>query len=202
MDLRILNSHLTKEYLDLYGTGKTFIETGTYLGDTTSLAVECGYEQVFSCELNEELYESACRYFKGNPKVKLWHGDSIDCIPKMLGKANGPATFWLDAHASGPLGGGRTGGSPVLDELILIRDITHSMNAALNTDRSPTDDTILFPLIEHTIFIDDRRLFGSAEWSGVQEKDALTLLKEIHPDYKIHYLNGHIEGDVICATMK
>lgn len=173
--------HLNSEYLSKYGNGKIFIETGTYYGDTVQLALDSGFDIVHSIEINKFLYETACDKFKDNDKVKIWLGDSIDCLKEIVASINEPATFWLDAHASGDLVGGKSGGSPVVDELNII--LSHNRN-------------------DHTIFIDDRRLFGSAEWSGVKEADALGALKHINPNYNIHYLDGHISGDVICATVR
>jgi prepilin-type processing-associated H-X9-DG protein len=172
------------DYLNKYGNGNTFIETGTYLGDTVMLALDAGYKQIHSCELNDELYKNACEQFRRNHKVRIWHGDSVDCLWQIQQQRGpGAATFWLDAHASGPLVGGKSGGSPVLDELRIIK---HYID--------------LFP--DDTIFIDDRRLFGSEEWSGVKEEDAIALLNEINPNYNILFLDGHIPGDVICATVR
>lgn len=181
MDIRIVDSHLKPEYLAKYGNGDTFIETGTYLGDTVHLAVEAGYKKVHSTELNSELFSNAVKLFASNQRVQIWLGDSVDILPEILESVKTPATYWLDAHASGPLGGGKSGGSPVIDELRLIRDLGNN---------------------ESTIFIDDRRLFGSAEWSGVKEEDAIALLKEINPNYNIYYLDGHTKEDVICATIR
>jgi hypothetical protein len=90
----------------------------------------------------------------------------------------------LDAHASGPLAGGKSGGSPVIDELKIIKSCHRFVGC------------------KDTIFIDDRRLFGSAEWSYVKEEDAIALLIEINPNYNIYYLDGHTKEDVICATLK
>jgi hypothetical protein len=172
------------EYLKKYGNGNIFIETGTYLGDTVRLAIEAGYKRIHSIELNNELYENAKKMFEKNWDVVLWHGDSADWLETILidsRSPENPATFWLDAHASGPLAGGKSGGSPVLDELRIIKEYGNKNS---------------------TIFIDDRRLFGSAEWSGVKEEDAIALLNEINPDYNILFLDGHVPGDVICATVK
>lgn len=183
MKLRIIespSSHLKPEYLKQYGIGDTFIETGTYHGDTVWIALDAGYKHIHTIELNEHFYENAAKTFNQKSEVKLWHGDSIDCLRDILKTVQGPATFWLDAHASGPVSGGKSGGSPVLDELNIIKE---------------------FGIQSHTIFIDDRRLFGSAEWSGVKEEDAMKLIKEINPEYNIHLLDGHIEKDVICATV-
>lgn len=179
--LRIIQSHLSSDYLKQYGNGDTFVETGTYLGDTIWLALEIGFKTIHSIELNDQLFLNAKKLFNHKNQVMIWNGDSVDCLPKIMGMINGPATFWLDAHASGPLKGGKSGGSPVLDELNIIKK--HSCK-------------------EHTIFIDDRRLFGSEEWSGVKEEDAIKILKEINPSYNILFLDGHIEKDVLCATIK
>lgn len=174
-------SHLTEEYLSKYGNGDTFVETGTYMGETVKLALNFGYNRVYSCELNDELYRNCVKMFENNPNVNILLGDSIDCLKDILSRITGPATFWLDAHASGPLAGGKSGGSPVVDELKLIAE--HECK-------------------EHTIFIDDRRLFGSSEWSFVQEKDALELITKINPKYNVYMLDGHAPQDVICATVK
>lgn len=172
--------HLTKEYLASYSKDQVLVETGTHWGDTVQLALEAEFSKIHSIEINKELYDGAVERFKGDERVKLWLGDSIDCLEEIVAGLTEPATFWLDAHASGPLAGGRSGGSPVLDELRIIQKS---------------------PIKTHTIFIDDRRLFGSAEWSFVKEIDALNLIRQINPDYKILFLNGHINEDVICATV-
>lgn len=174
--------HITKEYLEKYGSGQIFVETGTYMGDTVKMALEFGYEMVHSVELNDGLYNRAVEMFAGNPKVKIWHGDSAEKLQEIVNEiGNQPATFWLDAHASGPLAGGKSGGSPVVDELRIIKSS---------------------PYKEHSIFIDDKRLFGSAEWSFVREEDAMNEIRNINENYKIIYLDGQIKNDVICATTR
>lgn len=183
MKLRIIqepSSHLKPEYIKQYSIGDTFVETGTYHGDTVWIALEAGFKTIHSIELNEHLYQNAVTMFSQKPEVKIWNGDSTDCLKKILQTLHGPATFWLDAHASGPMPGGKSGGSPVLDELNLIKE---------------------YGIQTHSIFIDDRRLFGSSEWSGVKEEDAMKIIKDINPEYKIHFLDGHIEKDVVCATV-
>ena len=49
------------------------------------------------------------------------------------------------------------------------------------------------------IVIDDCRLFGSAEWSGVTKQEALDIIMEINPNYTIAYEDGEIEKDVLVA---
>jgi hypothetical protein len=174
-------SHLTLDYLKSYAVGEVFVETGTYLGDTVKLALVHGFKKIHSIELNKKLYDDAVEMFKDNPAVKIWHGDSIEILPLIIDEiGNNEATFWLDAHASGPLVGGKSGGSPVVDELNIINE-SECKN--------------------HTIFVDDKRLFGSAEWSYVKLSDAVETITKINPDYKIEYLDGHIPNDVLCARI-
>ena len=176
------NSHLTLEYLKSYASGDIFVETGTYLGDTVRLALEHGFKKIHSIELNKRLYDDAVKMFKDDPAVKIWLGDSAEILPIIIDEiGNNKATFWLDAHASGPLVGGKSGGSPVVDELTII-----------NTSVCK----------EHTIFVDDKRLFGSAEWSYVSLTSAMENLLKINPKYKIEFLDGHIPNDVICARIE
>lgn len=174
---------LTPDYLQKYSNGKVFIETGTFKGETLDLVCETGmFDELYSMELNHELAEAAKnKEWKGN--VTIFEGDSIDVLNDLLPvMTEKTCTFWLDAHASGPLPGGKSGGGPVLDELNII----------LKSGRN-----------DHTIFIDDRRLFGSAEWGFVQEKDAMDILQKINPEYDIYWLSC-ITGpmDVICATVR
>ena len=183
--LKFIDSHLNEEYLTKYGKySNVFIETGTYRGDSIWLALEHKqFEAIYSCEIFAPLYYEATQLFKDQPKVHLSSLDSPDFIVELFKDGHldptDRATIWLDAHASGPLGGGKSGGSPVVDELKAILEYSKRK--------------------DHTILIDDRRLFGSEEWSFVKEEDAIALLKEINPDYVIEYLDGVIEKDIICA---
>lgn len=177
-------SHLKEEYIHKYSNGKTFVETGTYLGQTVELVRRTRkFEKIISIELNDELWSKADKYFKSEPHIEIQHGDSVDQMVKIceaLKNADEAATFWLDAHASGPLSGGKTGPSPLVQELEAIRD----------TGRN-----------DHTIFIDDLRLFGSPEWDYLDFAPIQKLLNEINPDYKLIYLDGEKEKDVLCATV-
>lgn len=185
MKITLIDSHLTADYLKTYGRGKTFIETGTYRGDTILLVKQSGlFDKIFSCEINTALCDAANVFFKNDDSIEIYELESPEFLERMFYRCIQPderTTIWLDAHASGPLGGGKSVGSPVLDELKAIK------TSKINT---------------HTIFIDDRRLFGCEEWGGVTEQEALDLLKEINPDYTIVYLDGVVEKDIICAYVE
>lgn len=174
--------HINKDNLAKYGSGDTFIETGTYFGETVDMVLKTSlYKNIHSIELNDELFNLAKIKYQNDPSVTIWHGDSVDRLREIVDSLEGPATFWLDAHASGSLCGGKTGGSPLLEELDIIASS---------------------PIKDHTIIIDDIRLFGSDEWSNIQKDDAVNKIMAINPKYNILYLDGHIKQDVLWATVK
>lgn len=115
-----------------------FIETGTYLGETTA-AMSRLYRSVHTVEIHEGLFQKAAERFKDTSNVTCHHGNSAKILPGILSRLDGPAVFWLDAHYSGPKTG-RIGKiqTPIEEELEII----------FSAGRS-----------DHLIFIDDARLF-------------------------------------------
>ena len=98
----------------------TFMETGTFRGDTTAVAARI-FESVHSFELSAELHANALKRFSGQANVHLHHGDSAELLPRIL--ASGPREkilFWLDGHFSGgPTAQGKLN-TPILDEIRAI----------------------------------------------------------------------------------
>lgn len=113
----------------------TFVETGTYKGETTAWAAE-RFEQVITVELNDEYREHAMTAMSDVSNVRFVAGDSATALPAIVTELAEPALFWLDAHS----GGGYFGvgdACPILDELAAINASPH----------------------EHFILIDDARGF-------------------------------------------
>ena len=81
---------------------KYFIETGTFLGDTTAAVADL-FEECLTVELSAELYGKACARFADAATIRCLHGDSGELIAKIVPDLSAPALFWLDAHASGGL---------------------------------------------------------------------------------------------------
>jgi hypothetical protein len=171
---------LSDEYFKQYARGSVFVESGTYQGDTVQQVLRLDlFKKIYSVELNHNLWEQSSSRFLNNENVQILEGDTFDHFKTII-RDNKKArmTFWLDGHASGPLAGGKAGGCPLLEELNDIK------SSSIKT---------------HTIFIDDRRLFGSAEWSFVKEQQVTDLINQINPEYKIEYLDGSFPNDIICA---
>ncbi len=93
----------------------TFIETGTYLGDTTHNAATI-FEHVHTIELGDDLYHAAHERFKDNSNVFVYHGDSVTVLQKIIPTTKGKLLFWLDAHHSGGITAGADR-DPLFDEI-------------------------------------------------------------------------------------
>lgn len=90
-----------KKYAELINA-KTFIETGTFMGDTTN-DMASHLNNVISIELDNDLYEKAVLRFKNKKNVQIIHGDSGIMLPKLLSENQNlpmPFIFWLDGHYS------------------------------------------------------------------------------------------------------
>jgi hypothetical protein len=85
-------------YIEKYNT-KTFIETGTYMGDGLSYANEFNFEKLYSIEMLENFYDYCNNKFNVYPKIKLINNNSVDGISEILPLIkNDRCLYWLDAH--------------------------------------------------------------------------------------------------------
>ena len=124
---------------------KVFVETGTYLGNTTAGAAHL-FRTVHTIELDEQLYERARKRFENVPNVTCHHGNSPDVLRSLAATIDEPALFYLDAHWSGGATAHGEVEVPLLEELEIIRE------------RSQGD----------FIIIDDARLIGKTGTTGLR----------------------------------
>jgi len=80
---------------------KTFIETGTLWGDGVDYALDSGFENVISIEINEILANKAKQKYVNDSRVTIIHGSSCKVLESILSEINEPVLFWLDAHFPG-----------------------------------------------------------------------------------------------------
>lgn len=78
----------------------TFVETGTYIGDTTDFAAGL-FKRVITIEPDLRLYGDAALRFQARKNVQVINGTSEDSFAAAVDAAGNDATFWLDAHFSG-----------------------------------------------------------------------------------------------------
>lgn len=174
---------LSKKVLEKY-PNKYFVETGTHIGNSVQLALDCGFEKIITMEINPEKVNHAKERFSEeieNKKVIIFEGDTVDVFPEAIKLLDAPATFWLDAHwDDGPKGEYLC---PLPIELELL-----SNN----------------PIKEHTLLIDDRRLFGvpGTTWGHtIDEEGILESIFDINSEYKISYEDGCVANDIIVAKI-
>lgn len=101
------------EHAEKYGC-KTFIETGTYMGDTIGAMLNHPFEKLYSIEQSDKYYHDAVKRFSTVSKVTILLGDGELVLPRVLRRAvNGPVLFWLDSHGDEWIG-------PIVEEITTI----------------------------------------------------------------------------------
>ena len=97
-----------------------WVETGTYLGETTkylSKIARC----VYSIEPSKKYFDDAKKMFSKEKNIMLTQGTSEDCLETVISKINIESiSFWLDGHYSGADTFEGKYHSPVLFELEII----------------------------------------------------------------------------------
>ena len=157
----------------------TFVETGTYQGNTAAWAGE-HFKHVFTIEGSPEFHRAAQERYRANRNIEFLLGDSRSQLREVVSRLAGtPALFWLDAHwMPGSFGEGHE--CPLLEEIAAIY-------------QSAT---------EHLILIDDARLFLAPPPSPHLAKDwpdINTVLSALNapdraPNYTVIY------NDVIISV--
>jgi hypothetical protein len=123
----------------------TWVETGTYLGDTTSKLTKIA-RRVISIEPQPELSAFASTRLKRHKNVEIVNDTSESCLTKVLNGISGPTCFWLDGHYSGDITFQGDEISPILAELSAISKLLKSH--------------------EVVVFVDDFRLFVNSTETG------------------------------------
>jgi hypothetical protein len=167
-----------------------FVETGIgRAGDGIQKALDAGFQRIISMDICEDIYNKACKLFKQEIKdgrVELYHGDSSLLLRSILPEINERCTMRLDAHLDGAEQGLSHQKCPLYDEL---KAISHHH------------------IKNHTIIIDDRRLFSDNEvredvegWGQeVSEREIRNRLQEVNQYYHVKYEDGFQENDAIVA---
>jgi hypothetical protein len=106
-----------RHYAKIFGP-RVFVETGTFLGDTTAAVADL-FERCYTIELSPELHARARKRLSLVPQVICVEGKSEIELPRLLQRIAEPALFWLDAHGSAGITAD-AGLDPVLHELDAI----------------------------------------------------------------------------------
>ena len=165
------NTTLSKETLLKYKT-KNFIETGTNEGGGCLVAVDCGFEKIFSVEIMEYFFKISKERLKHYDNISLFFGKSDEQLRNILSNIKEQSTFWLDAH--------NPGDCPVIREIKAIAE--HDIK-------------------NHIILIDDVRVFGTPAHENITIDQIKVEILKINPDYQFSFDTGCIENDVLVAQI-
>ncbi len=143
-----------------YATATTFIETGTFLGETIDF-FKNKFAKLYSIELSEELAGKAIKRFAAEKHISIVQGNSSVQLGNILTEVKTPCVFWLDGHYSSEFWVGDeyivtakgNKATPILQELLVVSN--HFIK-------------------NHIILIDDARLF-----IGKHDYPAISKLKSV-----------------------
>ena len=71
-----------------------FVETGTYLGETSYWA-STQFKHTHTIEISDELHQEATKRYSKIENLHFHLGDSKDVIPKIVKQLDGPSLFMM-----------------------------------------------------------------------------------------------------------
>lgn len=154
------------------------VETGTFLAEST-LALAEVFPRVYSIEVAADLHRRAVDLYGDRSGITFLHGSSVDVLPEVTEKLEGPAFFWLDGHWCE--GAPEVEGTqcPVLSEIDVIDASTHGAGSV--------------------ILIDDAHMHVAAPPPPYRREDWPPLVEVIDALRRVHRRYVTILEDVIVA---
>ena len=168
-----LHAHILAMYRN-----PVFVETGSYEGGGVAVALQSGFEEVHSIEINPSFHARCAKRFAGDSRVHLYCGDSAKLLGTVLAGVSKRATLWLDAHPCAPMGGPPVPGCSLLDEL------------AAATAASARRD--------HTVLVDDIDIMESL--FGIRVSDVINRLLLFNPRFVFTFHQGGARPMSILAA--
>jgi hypothetical protein len=112
--------HIKREVLLRAGIVEgTWVETGTYHGDTTAILAKKA-KQVYSIEPEPTLFTRAQHRFAQSKNVDVIRGTSEQVFPALMLRLSGDVSFWLDGHYSAGVTYKGEKDTPIKEELQVI----------------------------------------------------------------------------------
>lgn len=155
--------------------GGTWIETGTYLGDTTERLADVALK-VYSIEPEPTLCSNARHRLQHLHNVEILNGTSEDLLPSLVPTLQGEVSFWLDGHYSGNGTYKGPHDTPIAFELAVVAANLHRMTRVV-------------------VMVDDVRLFTGE----VHSYGPYATIDELVNWARESRLRWHIEQDIFIA---
>jgi hypothetical protein len=161
---------LTKKVLSKY-LNPIFIETGTYNGDCVCNALNLGFRNIHTIEIDKGLCDQCKKRFLNIDNVNIYQGSSSDWLPIILKKISMPATIWLDAHPL--IGDIALNNIPLLQELRAIEAESSRLKFKILID-----DMSLFSIREKKYILEIANRIGKLTYEGskVSANDILAII--------------------------
>lgn len=169
--------------IDLKKYSNVFLETGTYYGETINKALNSGYKEIHSIEINDFYYEINKIKFELNKNVFIHKGDSSIILFDVIKDIDDQITFWLDGHYMSQDEKQKENLTqskkiyPILEELDLI---------SLHKNKN------------HIILIDD--MIDVLNYINLEEIKQKIL--NINKNYKIQLTKGQQDNEILMATIE
>lgn len=156
----LLKQEVVIKYAGLF-SASTLVETGTYMGHMIS-ATKSVFADLYSIELDANLYKRAKNKFNKHKHINIHQGDSSFVLPTIIKNIRPPILFWLDAHYSRGITAKGEVETPIINELKHI--FSHSL--------------------ENVILIDDANCFvGENDYP--RKSELIESVKKIDPNLNV-----------------
>jgi hypothetical protein len=166
--------------LNRWGGKNTWIETGTYLGETTSFLAKFA-NTIYSLEPEKSLFYNASKYFETKKNVKIIWGSSEEILPNLVKSLSDQeiddVSFWLDGHYSAGITFLGERETPIVFELNLISKFLNKFSKV-------------------TIFVDDVRQFSKSD-DDKNQYPSLSFLASYADTNGLYWI---IEHDIFIMT--
>ncbi len=162
-----------RRYAETYDLPVLF-ETGTFLGNGVKLALDAGFESIYSVEIVEQYYQANVELFADRPEVTIIEGTSAAALDSVLRSIEPNILFWLDAHFPGA-DGGLSGYNDCHDEAVKFPLETEI--EAIHRHRRGRDDVII---------IDDLNHYETGDFAGGQRLAQIDAPKRASLDFIDH----------------
>lgn len=129
---------------------RVLVESGTALGEMVAACLDA-FHEIWSIELDRDLFDRARERFAQVPRVTIVPGDSEVALPLVLTRVERPALFWLDGHE-------------------MIGGVSGRLSTPI---RSELEAILEHPFEGHAILVDDARLFGRGDYPTLAEVEAM-----------------------------
>lgn len=152
-----------------------FVETGTFAGDGTQKALDAGFQEIYSLDIDEKFIQNAKERFKDKANIHFELKDTSCELWDVIKEIKQPIVFWLDAHIGFPDPKAvNVKNTPLIEELDQIKR---------------------HPIKTHTILIDDLHCCGTLLFDYLTLDQIIAKVLEINPDYTIGFVDGGDDGE-------